>query len=37
MNALISHPIGRIALHIAAAIVDHQWQWHAAGIKRELV
>lgn len=37
MNALVSYPIGRIALHVAAAIVDHQWAWHVAGIRRELV
>ena len=37
MNALTQHSIGRIALHVVAAIVDHQWAWHVAGIKRELI
>jgi hypothetical protein len=27
---------GRVLLHIAAALADHQWGWHWAGIKREL-
>lgn len=28
--------IGRIVLHILAALGDHQWAWHRAGIMREL-
>jgi hypothetical protein len=28
---------GRIILHLIAAVRDHKWDWHLAGIKRELV
>ena len=37
MSTLTQSLIGRIALHVAAAIVDHQWAWHVAGIRKELV
>lgn len=29
--------IGRIALHMAAAVQDRQLRWHLAGIVREVV
>lgn len=35
MLFLSQYRIGRIALHVIAALLDHSWRWHWAGIKRE--
>jgi hypothetical protein len=36
MRFLASLRIGRVCLHLAAMIADHQVKWHLAGIRREL-
>ena len=36
ISFLASHRIGRVCLHLAAMIADHQVKWHLAGIGREL-
>ena len=36
MNAVANFRLGRICLHVAALIADHQFKWHLAGIRREL-
>jgi len=36
MNLVANYRFGRICLHVAAMIADHQFQWHFAGIRREL-
>lgn len=36
MTYLASIGIGRIALHVMAMISDRAYQWHWAGIRREL-
>lgn len=36
MTALASYRFGRIALHVLAALGDHAWRFHAAGIAREV-
>jgi len=36
MNAVASYRFGRICLHVAALVVDRQFKWHLAGIRREL-
>lgn len=33
---IIEHRSGRVLLHVVAAMADHQWRWHLAGIRREL-
>lgn len=37
MEKLATYRVGRIALHVMAAVGDHEWAFHAAGIRRELV
>lgn len=32
---LVQSHAGRIALHIVAAMRDHEWSWHLSGIRRE--
>jgi hypothetical protein len=36
MYFVTNYRVGRICLHIAAMIGDHQVRWHFAGIRREL-
>jgi len=36
MNVVANYRFGRICLHIAAFMGDHQFKWHLAGIRREL-
>jgi len=36
MNVVTNYRFGRICLHVAALVVDHQFKWHLAGIRREL-
>lgn len=36
MSSLASTRAGRIALHVIAMIGDRAYQWHWAGIRREL-
>jgi hypothetical protein len=36
MTYLASSRVGRIALHTIAMLSDHAYQWHWAGIRREL-
>jgi len=36
MNVVANCRFGRICLHIAALIGDHQFKWHLAGIRREM-
>jgi hypothetical protein len=36
MNAVANYRLGRICLHVAALVVDRQFKWHLAGIRREL-
>jgi hypothetical protein len=35
-ESLASSRLGRIALHVAAAVADREFAWHFAGIKREI-
>jgi len=34
---LATNRAGRIVLNLVAAARNHRWQWHWAGIRRELV
>jgi len=36
MNVVANYRFGRICLHVAALVVDRQFKWHLAGIRREL-
>ena len=36
MNVIANYRLGRICLHVATLIADHQFKWHLAGIRREL-
>jgi hypothetical protein len=33
---LVQSHAGRIVLHVVAALRDHEWSWHWAGVVREL-
>ena len=33
---MAAHRSGRIGLHMAALLFDHELRWHSAGIAREL-
>lgn len=37
MNTLCRCRLGRICLHLAAMSLDHEFKWHLAGIRREML
>ena len=37
MRKLAEYKGGRVVLHILALVVDLNWKWHIAGIKREFI
>jgi hypothetical protein len=37
MNSFASTRTGRVVLHMIAMLGDHQWRWHLAGIRREVL
>ena len=37
MNMFAMTRPGRVVLHVIAMFGDHQWRWHLAGIRREVL
>ena len=36
MNALVEYRLGRVLMHVLAALADLEWRFHLAGALREI-
>lgn len=34
---IVAYPMGRVCLHLAALLMDREWSFHFAGIRREFI